>query len=88
MTAFLQALSYTEIIHDTESQSLENIENPFSNTHTRREQPTASTASTSNNTRETVHIKSIIIDKFYVSQNYFINFINCKNVRFVEVMKC
>ena len=49
------ALSYTEIIHDTESQSLENIENPsFSNTHTRREQPTASTASTSNNTRKTV----------------------------------
>ena len=49
------ALSYTEIIHDTESQSLENIENPsFSNTHTRRELPTAST---SNNTRETVHIK-------------------------------
>ena len=47
------ALSYTEIIHDTESQSLENIENPsFSNTHTRRELPTAST---SNNTRETVH---------------------------------
>ena len=28
------------------------------------------------------------IDKFYVSQKYFINFINCKNVRFVEVMKC
>ena len=48
------ALSYTEIIHDTEDQSLENIENQ-SFSHTRREQPTASTASTSNNTRETVH---------------------------------
>ena len=42
-------LSYTEIIHDTESQSLDTIENlSFSNTHTRREQPT-----TSNNTLET-----------------------------------
>ena len=48
------ALSYTEIIHDTEDQSLETIENQ-SFSHTRREQPTASTASTSNNTRETVH---------------------------------
>ena len=49
------ALSYTEIIHDTEDQSLETIENQ-SFSHTRREQPT-STASTSrsNNTRETVH---------------------------------
>ena len=49
------ALSYTEIIHDTEDQSLENIENQ-SFTHTRREQPTP-TASTSrsNNPRETVH---------------------------------
>ena len=40
------ALSYTEIIHDTQSQSLENIEN----SHTRREQPTSSTASTSKQT--------------------------------------
>ena len=45
------ALSYAEIIHDTESQSLETIENPsFSHTYIRGEQPTASTVSTSNNT--------------------------------------
>ena len=43
-------LSYTQIIHDSESQSLENIENPsFSNTHTRRVE---AIASTSNNTGE------------------------------------
>ena len=43
------ALSYTEIIHDTEDQSLESIEN-YSFSQTRSKQPTASTASTSNNT--------------------------------------
>ena len=51
------ALSYTEIIHATEDQNLENIENQsFAHSHTRREQPT-STASTSrsNNTGEKVH---------------------------------
>ena len=38
------AVSYAEVIHDTESQSLDTIENAaFSNTHTRREQPTTST---------------------------------------------
>ena len=43
------ALSYAEIFYNTESRSLDTIENAaFSNTHTRREQPT-----TSNNTLET-----------------------------------
>ena len=50
------AMSYTEIIHDTESQSLDTIENAaFSNTHTRREQATAS-----NNTLVTQ--KGIFVD--------------------------
>ena len=45
-------LSYTEIIHATEDQALENIENE-SFAHTRREEPTSTstaTASTSINT--------------------------------------
>ena len=49
------ALSYTEIIHDTKSQSLENLENPsFSNKHTRREQPTTWTVSTSRETENDI----------------------------------
>ena len=48
------ALRYTEIINDTQSQSLGNIENGlFSNTHTRREQPT--TTSTASTSKETSH---------------------------------
>ena len=39
------ALSYTEIIHDTQSQSLQNIQN----SHTRREQPTPSTSKDTEN---------------------------------------
>ena len=39
------ALSYTEIIHDTQSQSLQNIHN----SHTRREQPTSSTSKDTEN---------------------------------------
>ena len=50
------AVSYAEVIHDTESQSLDTIGNAaFSNTHTRREQPT-----TSNNTLVTQ--KGIFVD--------------------------
>ena len=43
------ALSYTEIIHDTQSQSLQNIHN----SHTRREESISSTASTSKDTKMT-----------------------------------
>ena len=44
------ALSYTEIIHDTQSQTLQNIQN----SHTRREEPTSSTASTSKDTEHDI----------------------------------
>ena len=54
------ALSYTEIIHATEDQNLENFENQsFAHCHTRREQPSTSKSNTStsksNNTGEKVH---------------------------------
>ena len=51
------ALSYTEIIHATEDQNLENIENQsFAHSRTRREQPTSTAfTSKSNNTGEKVH---------------------------------
>merc|ERR1711872_454955 len=44
------ALSYSEIIHDTQSQTLQNIQN----SHTRREEPTSSTTSTSEDTEHDI----------------------------------
>ena len=64
-------LSYTEIIHDTESQSLENIENPsFSNTHTRREQPTTSTASTSRETEHDIFTDDLSKDEAEITNSH------------------
>ena len=65
------ALSYTEIIHDTESQSLGNIENPsFSNTHTRREQPTTSTASTSRETEHDIFTDDVSEDETEITNSH------------------
>ena len=79
------AMSYAEIINDTESQSLDTIENAaFSNTHTRREQPT-----TSNNTLVTQ--KGIFVDDAsdddteMTSSNDIINKISNEIVRYKTV---
>ena len=80
------AMSYTEIINDTESQSLDTIENAsFSNTHTRREQPT-----TSNNTLETQ--KGIFFDDAseddteITNSNNIINKISSEIARYQTVL--
>ena len=66
------ALRYTEIFHDTESQSLGNIKNPsFSNTHTRREQqPTTSTASTSRETEHDIFTDDLSKDETEITNSY------------------